>query len=121
MTGPRVLAIAAVLPDRHLCFAGPAIVISAFAPSYDFFNYYVTLVVTPMFIFSGVFYPVSTLPAFAQTIVNILPLSHAIALARPLVAGQAPEQILLHIGVLLAYAVIGYLAASVFIRRRLIN
>lgn len=104
-----------------LCFAGPAVVVAAFAPSYDFFNYYVTLLITPMFIFSGVFYPISTLPAFAQAIVNLLPLSHAIDLVRPLVAGQAPSQVPLHLAVLVAYALIGYLAASVFVRRRLIR
>ena len=104
-----------------LCFAGPAVVVAAFAPSYDFFNYYVTLLITPMFIFSGVFYPVSTLPQFAQTIVKVLPLSHAIALVRPLVAGQAPEQVPLHVAVLVTYAVVGYLAASIFVRRRLIQ
>jgi lipooligosaccharide transport system permease protein len=103
-----------------LCFAGPAIVVAAFAPSYDFFTYYTTLLITPMFIFSGVFYPVATLPAIAQVIVNILPLSHAIALIRPLVAGQALADPLLHVGVLLAYAIVGYLAATIFIRRRLI-
>jgi lipooligosaccharide transport system permease protein len=104
-----------------LCFAGPALVVASLAPSYDFFSYYVTLLITPMFIFSGVFYPISTLPAFAQTIVQVLPLSHAIALIRPLVAGQGVDQPLLHVAVLVAYAVIGYLAASVFIRRRLIT
>lgn len=104
-----------------LCFAGPALVVAAFAQSYDFFNYYMTLLITPMFIFSGVFYPVATLPEFAQTIVNILPLSHAIALVRPLVSGQAPDAVLLHLAVLMSYAVVGYLAATVFIRRRLIQ
>lgn len=104
-----------------LCFAGPALVVASLAPSYDFFSYYVTLLITPMFIFSGVFYPISTLPAFAQGIVQVLPLSHAIALIRPLVAGQGVDQPLLHVAVLVAYAVIGYLAASVFIRRRLIT
>ena len=57
-----------------LCFAGPAIVMAAVSRSYDFFNYYVTTVMTPMFIFCGVFYPVRTLPEFAQGIVQILPL-----------------------------------------------
>jgi len=104
-----------------LCFAGPAIVAAAFAPSYDFFNYYTTLLITPMFIFSGVFYPVATLPPIAQSIVGILPLSHAIALIRPLVAGQAMTDPGLHIGVLLVYAVVGYGAATIFIRRRLIR
>ena len=104
-----------------LCFAGPAIVVAAFAPNYDFFNYYVTLLVTPMFIFSGVFYPVETLPDAARVVVNVLPLSHAIALVRPLVAGQALDAVALHMAVLAAYAVVGYLAATVFIRRRLIQ
>ena len=74
-----------------------------------------------MFIFSGVFYPVATLPVAAQLIVNVLPLSHAIALIRPLVAGQAMTDPWLHIGVLFAYAVVGYVAATIFIRRRLIR
>lgn len=104
-----------------LCFAGPALVMAALAASYDFFNYYTTLLVTPMFIFSGVFYPVATLPAVAQVVVNILPLSHAIALIRPLVAGQPLVDPLLHITVLVAYASLGYAAASAFIRRRLIR
>lgn len=104
-----------------LCFAGPSIFVSALAPSFDFFNYYVTLLITPMFIFSGVFYPIATLPEFAQVIVQVLPLSHAVALIRPLVAGQALVQPLLHVAVLLAYALAGYLAATVFIRRRLIK
>jgi lipooligosaccharide transport system permease protein len=54
-------------------------------------------------------------------IVNILPLSHAIALIRPLVAGQALVDPVLHIAVLLVYAAVGYVAASFFIRRRLIR
>ena len=104
-----------------LCFAGPAMVVAAFSPSYDFFNYYTTGVITPMFIFSGVFYPIATLPDFARILVEILPLSHAVALVRPLVAGQALTDVALHIGVLLAYTVVGYVAASIFIRRRLIK
>lgn len=104
-----------------LCFAGPALVVSSLAPNYDFFSYYVTLLITPMFIFSGVFYPISTLPAVAQTIVNILPLSHAIALIRPMVAGQPAENVAVHLAVIVSYAVVGYMAATIFIRRRLIQ
>jgi lipooligosaccharide transport system permease protein len=104
-----------------LCFAGPALMVSAVSPSYDFFNYYATLVMTPMFIFSGVFYPVDTLPAFLRTIVEIFPLAHAVALVRPLVAGQSVENAALHAGVLLAYAAITYYVAVVLVRRRLIK
>lgn len=118
---PSALAAIPLFFVIGLCFAGPAVVVSAFAPSYDFFNYYVTLLITPMFIFSGVFYPVSTLPEAARVVVEVLPLSHAVALVRPLVAGTAPDQVALHLAVLVAYALAGYVAASVFIRRRLIR
>ena len=49
-----------------LCFAGPAMIMSALAYNYDFFNYYTVLVITPMFILCGVFYPIDTLPQAMQ-------------------------------------------------------
>lgn len=104
-----------------LCFAGPAIVVSSLAPSYDYFNYYITLLLTPMFIFCGVFYPVRTLPDFIQPFIQLLPLSHAIALVRPLASGQAADKFLLHVAVLTAFALIGYYFAVVLVRRRLIK
>ena len=104
-----------------LCFAGPAIMVASFSRSYDFFNYYVTLVLTPMFIFCGVFYPVATLPDLAQSVVTLLPLSHAIALIRPLATGQELSQVIIHLSVLLAFALISFYCAVVLVRKRLIQ
>jgi len=103
-----------------LCFAGPAIAMSAFSKSYDFFSYYFTLVITPMFILCGVFYPVQSLPEMLQAVVQVLPLTHAVALIRPLVAGQAVTWLGVHIFVLLLYAGLGYYLSVVLVRRRLI-
>ncbi|OGT85113.1 MAG: nodulation protein NodJ [Gammaproteobacteria bacterium RIFCSPLOWO2_02_FULL_61_13] len=104
-----------------LCFAGPALVVSAISRSYDFFAYYVTLVITPMYIFGGVFYPITTLPDAAQSLVSMLPLTHAVALIRPLAAGHIPAEFALHVAVLAAYALLGFYFAVVLIRRRLIQ
>jgi lipooligosaccharide transport system permease protein len=104
-----------------LCFAGPAIMVSALSPSYDFFNYYVTLVMTPMFIFCGVFYPTNSLPDLVQTLVQVLPLTHAIALVRPLAAGLETGNVLLHLAVLGGYAGAGFYASVVLVRRRLVQ
>jgi lipooligosaccharide transport system permease protein len=103
-----------------LAFAGMAIAVTMFSNSYDFFNYYTTLVITPMFILCGVFYPVDTLPAPLYAFAQLLPLTHAIALVRPLVAGLPLGQPLLHAGVLLLYALVGFYAAVIMARRRLI-
>ena len=135
ISGVAILAVAAaigvvdgwqalwVLPIvflTGLCFAGPAIMMSAIAGSYDFFNYYFVLALTPMLLVSGVFYPIETLPEVVQNVVQILPLPHAVALTRPLMAGLPLETPLLHLGVLGAYAVISYYLAVVLVRRRLV-
>src|SRR2546425_860641 len=51
----------------------------------------------------------------------VLPLSHAIDIARPLLAGKIPDDIALRLAVLLAYASFGYYVALVLTRRRLLK
>lgn len=104
-----------------LCFAGPALVMSALSPNYDFFVYYQTLALTPMFLVCGVFYPITTLPPLLQSAVQLLPLTHAVALVRPLVAGQAVTGVGVHLAVLLFYAAAGYYAAVALVRKRLLK
>lgn len=103
-----------------LCFAGPAIVMASISKGYEFFSYYFTLVITPMFMLCGVFFPTRTLPELVQYAVNVLPLTHAVQLVRPIIAGQPISHIALHLGVLIAYALASYYLAVILVRRRLI-
>lgn len=103
-----------------LCFAGPAILMVSISTGYEFFSYYFTLVITPMFMLCGVFYPTRSLPEILQYVVQVLPLTHAVQLVRPLIVGQPPTDVLLHIGVLLLYALVSYYFAVVLVRKRLI-
>jgi len=118
---PLSLWALAVVVLVGLCFSSLGLVITALAPSYDFFMYYFTLVITPMSMLCGVFFPIGQLPAGLHEFALVLPLSHATLLARPLLLGQVPEDILLHAVVLLAYAVGGFYAAVVLLRRRLLK
>jgi lipooligosaccharide transport system permease protein len=102
-----------------LAFGAFGLVMTSLAPSYDFFTYFFTLVLTPMLLLSGVFFPVDQLPAALQAVSNLLPLKHAIDLARPLLMGTIPDGVALHIAVLLAYAGAAYFVALVLTRRRL--
>ena len=63
---------------------------NSLAPGYDFFTYFFTLVLTPMLLLSGVFFPVEQMPPALQVVANFLPLKHAIDLARPLLMGTVP-------------------------------
>jgi lipooligosaccharide transport system permease protein len=91
------------------------------APSYDFFMYYFTLVVTPMMLVCGVFFPVDQLPAWLQAVSAALPLTHAVAIARSLLAGEVPGQVLLHLAVLVGYGLLAFHIALVLARRRLLR
>jgi lipooligosaccharide transport system permease protein len=104
-----------------LTFGAFGLVMNALAPSYDFFTYFFTLVLTPGLLLSGVFFPVTQMPVPLQAVAGILPLKHAIDLARPLLTDDVPADILLHVGVLLAYACAAYYVALVLTRRRLLR
>lgn len=104
-----------------LCFAGLGLMVNSVAPNYDFFMYYFTLVITPMVLLSGVFYPPDALPGWLAGFAATLPLTHAIELARPLALGQQPDAIWLHALVLLGYGTLGLAAGLALTRRRLLR
>ena len=104
-----------------LTFAGFGLLMNSLARNYDFFTYSLTLFQTPMLLLSGVFFPVDQMPPALQTVAAVLPLSHAIDIARPLLAGKVPGGIVLHLVVLLAYAFVTYFIALVLTRRRLLR
>jgi lipooligosaccharide transport system permease protein len=111
----------ALVPLVGLTFGALALAVTAMAKSYDFFMYYFTLIITPMSLLCGVFFPIDQLPGAFQVIAVALPLTHAVAIARPLLLGEVPAQLALHILVLLAYAAGGFYAATVLFRRRLLK
>ena len=104
-----------------LAFGGMGLIMTALSPSYDFFMYYFTLVITPMMLLCGVFFPVSQLPGPLQAVTQFLPLTHAVELARPLMSGAVPSNIALHVCVLAAFAVVSFYVALVLARRRLLK
>ncbi|MBI3480921.1 MAG: ABC transporter permease [Nitrosomonadales bacterium] len=102
-----------------LCFAALGLIMTALAPSYDFFMYYFTLVITPMMLLCGVFFPVTQLPPLWQNVSAMLPLTHAVDIARPLLMGVSPPAALSHVAVLLGYTLCGFYVSLVLFRRRL--
>jgi len=118
---PLALAALPVVALVGLAFAGVGLLINALATGYDFFSYYMTLVLTPMMMLSGVFFPIAQMPAAVQAVAMALPLYHGVAIVRPLLAGEAAPGLALHLGVLAAYAAAGFYLATVLTRRRLLK
>ena len=118
---PSMLLALPVIALTGLAFASIAMVVTALAPSYDFFMFYQTLALTPMLLLSGVFFPTSQLPAAARIVTGLLPLAHAVDLIRPAMLGRPVDNAVLHLTVLAAYAVGGFVVSAMLFRRRMMK
>jgi lipooligosaccharide transport system permease protein len=67
-----------------LLFAGLGLTVSAHAKSIDEISYPQYLIVFPMFLFCGVFYPIESLPTALQWLTWALPLTSVLSLVRTL-------------------------------------
>lgn len=117
---PLALAAIPAAVAVALAFGAMGLAINALANGYDFFSYYMTLVLTPMMMLSGVFFPVTQMPAAIQALAMALPLYHGVEMVRPFLSGMVPDGLLVHVAVLLAYAAGGFYVATVLTRRRLL-
>jgi lipooligosaccharide transport system permease protein len=106
-----------------LGFAACGLAATAYAKSWEFFSYYFTFWITPMFMFSGVFFSVDRFPAMIQPISWVLPMTHLIQLVRPLTAGTALElpEALLHLSYLVVLPVVAFVLAHRRLRQRMFD
>jgi lipooligosaccharide transport system permease protein len=118
---PSMLLALPVIALTGLAFASSTMIVTALAPNYDFFMFYQTLALTPMLLLSGVFFPITQLPALAQHITLLLPLSHAVELIRPAMLGRPVGNVALHVGVLVVYSVVPFFICAVLFRRRMMK
>ena len=116
-----MLLVLPLLFGIGLVAAALGLVVNAYAKNYDFFTYYFTMVVTPMWFLSGVFFPFTQLPAWVQAGARWLPLTAAVDLVRPLILGRIPDQPIFDLVVLFAYGLLGFWWAVVATRRRLLK
>jgi lipooligosaccharide transport system permease protein len=118
-----ILAIpAAVLTG--LAFSTPIVAFSATQRTPDKFNYIFRFGITPLFLFSGTFFPISNLPAILQPIAWLSPLWHGVELTRGLALGtiaQEPLLALLHVAVLVAIVAVGLDLSFRTVERRLVR
>jgi lipooligosaccharide transport system permease protein len=88
-----------------MAFAAPIVAFSATQRTPEKFNAVFRFGITPLFLFSGTFFPLSNLPAALQPIAWISPLWHGVELSRGLALGtitQSPGLALVHVAVLAA-------------------
>ncbi len=118
---PQALAIPLLLALQGAVFAALAMWYTAYISNIDYLNYYVTLAVLPFFLFGGLYFPVSTLPAWVQAANYLNPLFHSVEVCRALALGQAAAGLWLHVGLLVAIGALVLPAPLRLMEKRLIN
>jgi len=79
------------IPLIFLCgliFAELSIIFVAIVPGIDSFSYFYTLFMTPLFLFSGIFFPLDSMPQVVSDIAAFTPLYHLVNVCRTLSAGS---------------------------------
>jgi lipooligosaccharide transport system permease protein len=94
-----------------LAFGSIGMFFTGMIPTIDMFNLPIFLFITPMFLFSGTFFPVSGIPDWAGIFSLVFPLYHLVELTRYFCIGAIEANPFLNLGYLLLFIMaFGYLA-----------
>lgn len=85
---PFIILAIPVLFFSGLIFAEISVIFVSIVPGIDYFNYFYTLFMTPMFLFSGIFFPLEGLPPVISKIAFFTPLYHFVNIYRAFSAGK---------------------------------
>jgi lipooligosaccharide transport system permease protein len=104
-----------------IAFASVGMFFTGIVANIEMFNLPVFLFVTPMFLFSGTFFPLENLPLWAQQVALVFPLTHLTNLARAFSFGHVDLSQLWEISYLLLFSFVFFPLAILKMHRRLIK
>jgi lipooligosaccharide transport system permease protein len=118
---PHALLLIPVAFLGGCAFACIGMVFTSIVPTIETLNLPIFLFITPMFLFSGTFFPLGNLPAWAQFISQMLPLTHLVELCRAFALGRLDPSNLISVAYLVFWCVIFFPIAVTGMRRRLVR
>lgn len=127
VTAFGILPIGRVLPVpllgflTGLMFATLSLFVTSFVQNINHYNFYFTGFISPMFFFSGVFFPLTSLPGWARPLAEALPLTHSVRISRALSLGGGDPLLAWDLFYIVAFILVfGYFAVR-RLRKRLID
>jgi len=118
---PSALWIIPVSFISGLLFASIGMIFTGMVRQIEQFNFPMFLFITPMFLFSGVFFPLSAMPGWVQKIALILPLTHLVIVIRQLAMNQINSFFFVSLGVLLTLTAVCFIISLVIMKKRLVK
>ena len=102
-------------------FSASAVCVTSFATRIQDFDAVMGLLVMPMFLFAGIFFPPESLPLAAQWLIWMMPLYHAVQLLRQLTTGNVSPTIVVHVLYLVLLGTVTFLVAMRRLERALVK
>ena len=102
-------------------WASFGIFIAASMKSIDNFSYVTSIVITPLFLVAGTYFPIDELPEWARVAANINPLYHCVELVRHAVFGFEGWIDLFHVAVMVLFGLVAWRVAIARMERKLID
>ena len=102
-------------------FGAIGFLFSSTAPHVAFVTLVFTVVGTPMFMFSGIFYPFEVLPDWARTISNFIPLAPAVNLSRAFSTNVYEPGLILDVLFLIAMIIVILPLSYILLKRKLVK
>ncbi len=121
ITYPHGLLIIPLALLGGIAFGSIGMFFTGIVPRIDIFNLPIFLFITPMFLFSGTFFPIENLPFWAQKLAFVLPLTHLVKLTRSFSFGVMDFDLLWNVGYLLLFSLVFFPLAIFVMHRRLIK
>jgi lipooligosaccharide transport system permease protein len=118
---PSALLILPIALLGGLAFGSVGMCFTALMPNIEAFNLPVFLFITPMFLFSGTFFPLEPLPAWAKILAWIFPLTHVVELVRALSLNALSSEKLLNLIYLIIFTLVTLPLSLRLMVRRLIH
>ncbi len=118
---PLAIMVPLPLAVMAVAFSIISMLWTSLAPNYDSFGYFFTLLISPMFLFSGIFFPIETLPEGVRTLAWMTPLYHTVEIVRPLILGNTSWSMAGHVGWLVGFIVLTLRLPLVMVKNRLIK
>jgi lipooligosaccharide transport system permease protein len=96
ISSPWAILIPPLVTLGGLCISVIGYTFTSLIPKIDLYSYFFTLGITPMFLFSGIFFPFNRLPDWVEVVAWLTPLYHLVEITRGMATGPNGLQILLH-------------------------
>jgi lipooligosaccharide transport system permease protein len=120
VSSPWAILIPPLVLLGGLCFSVIGYAFTALIPKIDLYSYFFTLGITPMFLFSGIFFPFERLPDWVEVVAWFTPLYHMVEITRGMATGPDGLEILINAAWLLVVSVALFYVPVRALRSRLV-